>query len=125
MKKTYSILLLLITSLSLMSFSCTKSKPKAINVNAVNTLKQYVGDYVYEAAGIILKVYTKEKENNAKLYFYVSGDRESELVKIGEHKFSFEMSGVELRVEFENPGNGVFKELIFIQPDGSFKAIRK
>ena len=110
-------------SFSLISFSCTNSKkPKVIDINT-NNLKQYVGDYMYEAAGIILKIYTKEEENNAKLYFYVSGDRESELVKIGEHKFSFKTEQ-EFKIEFKNIKNGVFNELILIQPQGTVKAFR-
>lgn len=123
MKKASSILLLLITSLTLMNFSCTTSKPKAVDVNSVSNLKQYVGDYMYEAAGIIIKIYTKEKENNAKLYLFVSGDRESELVAIGEHKFSFKTEE-EFKVEFKNPKNGIFNELILIQPQGNVKAVR-
>ena len=98
-----------------------KHIPKIISLNASN-LKQYIGEY--EVGGTTLRVYTKE--NDTSLYLFISDDQpEFELSATGEHKFSFEMSGVELRVEFENPGNGVFKELIFIQPDGSFKAIRK
>ena len=59
MKKASSILLLLLMSFSLMSFSCTNSnKSKALDINTQNTLKQYVGDYMYEGAGIILKIYT-------------------------------------------------------------------
>lgn len=102
------------------NFEETNSKPKAINVN---TVKQYVGDYMYEAAGIIIKIYTKEKENDTKLYFFISGEQESELVKIGEHKFSFKTEE-EFKVEFKNPKNGVFNELILIQPQGNVKAVR-
>lgn len=96
-----------------------KRIPKAINAS---TLKQYVGEY--EVSGATLKVYTNE--NDTSLYIFISDDQpEFELSATGEHKFSFELSGVELRVEFENSENGVFKELIFIQPDGTFKATRK
>jgi len=95
--------------------------PKVIHLNA-NTLKQYCGEY--EVGESTLRVFTKE--NDTSLYLFISNDQpEFELSATGEHKFSFEISGVELRVEFENSENGVFNELIFIQPDGTFKAVRK
>lgn len=47
-----------------------------------------------------------------------------ELIATGEHKFSFKVSD-DYKVEFRNPGNGIFNELILIQPDGKMKAIRK
>lgn len=95
--------------------------PKVINLDT-NTLKQYCGEY--EVGGTTLRVYTKE--NDTSLYLFISNDQpEFELIVTEEHKFSFELSGVELRVEFENSENDVFNELIFIQPDGTFKAVRK
>ncbi len=98
-----------------------KRIPKTIDINA-STLKQYVGEY--EVGETTLRVYTKE--NDTSLYLFISNDQpEFELSATGEHKFSFELSGVEFRVEFENPENNVFNELIFIQPDGAFKATRK
>jgi hypothetical protein len=98
-----------------------KHTQKIISLNA-NTLKQYVGEY--EVGGTTLKVYTKE--NDTSLYIFISNDQpEFELIVTEEHKFSFQTSGIELRIEFENPENGVFNELIFIQPDGRFKATRK
>ena len=124
MKKANSILLLLMISYSLMSFSCSNSgKPKVININTSNNLKQYVGEYDYEAIGVLINIYTKEKENNTKLYFYLIGEGEIELIATGEHKFNFKTEE-EIKVEFKNPENGVFKELIVIQPDETFKAIR-
>ena len=124
MKKASSILLLLLMSFSLMSFSCTNSnKSKALDINTQNTLKQYVGDYMYEAAGIILKIYTKEKENDTKLYFSIAGEPESELIATGEHKFSFKTEEG-FHVEFKNEENGVFNELTLIQPQGNVKAVR-
>lgn len=98
-----------------------KHMPKVMHLNA-NTLKQYVGEY--GVGETTLRVYTKE--NDTSLYLFISNDQpELELSATGEHKFSFELSGIEFRVEFENPENNVFKELIFIQPDGAFKATRK
>ena len=123
MKKTNTILLLLMLTFSFMSFSCTNSKQKATNAKAVNNLKQYVGEYMYEAAGIIIKIYTKEKENNTKLYLFVQGDQETELVATGEHKFDFKTEEG-FKIEFKNAENGVFNELILIQPQGNVKAVR-
>lgn len=98
-----------------------KHIPKIIKVSK-STLKQYVGKY--EVSGMTLKVFTKN--NNNSLFLYISEDQpEFELVVTEEHKFSFDISEVEIRVEFENPENGVFNELIFIQPNTTFKAIRK
>lgn len=126
MKQIKSILLLLITPLLLMSFSCKNSnRPKVINVNPVSALKQYIGDYVLsESAGYIIKIFTKEKENDSKLYVSASGQPEYELIATGEHKFSFKiLEG--FKVEFKNLENGVFNELILVQPDGTLNAVRK
>lgn len=105
-----------------MSFSCTTiSKPKATNVNANSTLEQYVGEYIYEEIGIIINIYTKEKDT--KLYFNTLFEGESELIASGEHTFSFKTEE-EIKVEFKKAENGVFNELILIQPDETLKAIR-
>lgn len=120
MKKVNSISLLLILSFSLMSFSCTNRKLKTTDKNTQNTLKQYSGQY--EIQGVTIDVYTKE--NGDKLYLFMFGQPEYELIATGEHKFSLkELEG--FKVEFKNPENGVFKELIAIQPDGTHKAVRK
>ncbi|WP_296386687.1 hypothetical protein, partial [Winogradskyella sp.] len=66
MKKTNAILLLIMMSLSLMSFSYTNRKLKVINVHTVSNLKQYVGEYVYEPEDITIRIYTKEE--GTKLY---------------------------------------------------------
>ena len=109
-------------SFSLMSFSSTTHKPKVIAVNE-STLKPYVGEYVYEAVGVTINIYTKEEENGTKLYLFVAGQPEYELIATGEHKFSFKISN-EYTIEFKNPKNGVFKELFATQPDGTYTAIR-
>ena len=114
MKKTSLFLLLLLSSFSLMSFSFTNNKTK--EVITINSLKKYVGDYIYEEAGITIKIYTKE--NNTKLFLFVSGQPEYELVKTGKHKFSFKVSD-EYKVEFKNPENGIFKELVATQTNGN------
>lgn len=121
MKKVSSILLLLITSLTLMSFSCITTKVK--NANTINNLKQYVGEYDYDELGVIIKIYTKEKDNNTKLYLYFIGEGEIELIATGKHRFSFKTEE-EIKVEFNNPINGVFNELVIKQPDEMFKATR-
>ncbi|CAM1373068.1 serine hydrolase domain-containing protein [Tenacibaculum xiamenense] len=123
MKRTNAILLLLITSLSLMSFSCTNSKTKTKKANTINSLQQYVGEYIYEAVGIPISIYTKERENHTKLYLFVTGDRETELIATGAHKFSLK-NEEGFNVEFEKLENGVFKELILRQPHGTVKGIR-
>lgn len=125
MKITNSIILLLVSLFCINNFSCNSTnKPHLLNNQTQNNLKKYVGEYIYEAAGIPINIYTKEKENNSKLYLFVTGDKESELIKIGEHKFSFKTEK-EFNVEFKNLENGVFNELILIQPQGNVKAVRK
>ncbi|MBQ4804689.1 beta-lactamase family protein [Aquimarina sp. MMG015] len=124
MKKVNTIILLLMLSFSLVSFSCTNiNKPKDIPVTTVSNLKQYVGDYMYEEMGIIINIYTKEKENDTKLYFNSLFEGESELIASGEHKFAFRVEE-EIKVEFKKVENGVFNEFTLIQPDETFKAIR-
>lgn len=94
-----------------------KHTPKTIAVDA-NALKQYVGEY--ELAGTTIKVFTKEDT----LYLFVPGQPEYELMATGEHKFSFKaLEG--FKVEFKTVENGVFKELVAIQPNGTFTATRK
>jgi len=90
-----------------------KRTQKILSLNA-SALKQYVGEYVVGETTF------------TSLYLFISNDQpEFELLATEAHKFYFQIQGIELRVEFENQENGFFKELIFIQPDGAFKAIRK
>jgi len=124
MKKVNTYLLLLMMSFSLMSFSCTNNnKQQPIDKNTQHTLQQYVGEYMYEAAGVIINIYTKEKENDTKLYFNSLFEGESELIASGEHKFSFKTEE-EIKVEFKKVENGVFNELMLIQPDEMLKMVR-
>ncbi|MEO9871613.1 serine hydrolase domain-containing protein [Ekhidna sp.] len=121
MKRVNSILLLLLVSLI---FSCTNSQSKITYANTVTTFKQYVGEYVYEAIGVTISIYTKAEENDNQLYFFLTGEGEFELIAIGEHQFS--LGGEEeFKVEFKNSENGVFNELFLIQPQGTVKAVRK
>lgn len=94
-------------------------RPKAIDID-LSTLKQYVGEY--EMQGITVKIYTEK--NGTKLYAFVPNQPPYELIPTGENVFSFRvLEG--FTIEFKNPENGVFKELIAIQPDGTYKAVRK
>ncbi len=98
-------------------------KPDAIDyrkfVNAT-ILKQYVGAYQMEE--ITIKVYAKE--NGTKLYLFVAGQPEYELTPTAKHKFSFVASAA-YKVAFKKAENGIFKELIVTQPEGTFTAVRK
>ena len=123
MKQVITLSLMLITSLSIMSFSCT-NKTKANQINDTNPLKQYVGEYVLSAyAGYIIKIFTKAKENDTKLYISAAGQPDYELIATGEHKFAFkELEGFD--VEFRDEENGLFNELIVVQPDGTLNGVR-
>ncbi|MBQ4804688.1 trypsin-like serine protease [Aquimarina sp. MMG015] len=97
----------------------TVYEPKIISVNA-GTLKKYVGEY--EISGNIMRVHTKE--NDTKIYLFVSEGQEYEFVPTGEHEFSSEiLEGYKL--EFKNEKNGIFKKLIIIQPDVTYELTRK
>ncbi|SEL48373.1 Trypsin [Aquimarina amphilecti] len=97
----------------------TVYEPKIISVNA-STLKQYVGEY--EISGNIMKVYTKE--NDTKIYLFVSEGQEYEFVPTGEHEFSSEILE-DYKLEFKNEKNGVFRKLIIIQPDVTYELTRR
>jgi len=99
----------------------TVYKPKAIDINR-KTLKQYVGEY--EMRGRTVKIYTKE--NDLNLFFFLDGFPEFEFIATGEHHFSSKILEGFI-IEFKNPENGTFKELIITQPepDGILKAVRK
>ncbi|WP_081415557.1 S1 family peptidase [Aquimarina latercula] len=97
----------------------TVYEPKIISVNA-GILKKYVGEY--EISGNIMRVH--KKENDTKIYLFVSEGQEYEFVPTGEHEFSSEiLEGYKL--EFKNEKNGVFKKLIIIQPDVTYELTRK
>lgn len=94
-------------------------RPKIIYVDE-STLKQYVGEY--EIQKTTIKIYTQE--NGTILYFSVPGQPPYELIPTGEYEFHLKQS-LEYKLEFKNPENDVFKELIVTQPDGTYTAIRK
>ena len=83
------------------------------------TLEKYVGDY--ELSGTAIKVYIK---NDSKLYLFVKGQPEYELLATDKHKFSFKtLEG--FKVEFVESDDESITEIILIQPNGTFKAMRK
>jgi len=93
-------------------------KPSTITVDA-ETLSAYVGEY--ELGGMVAKVYIK---NDTILYVFVPGQPEYELLPTGKDKFTIKiLSGY--NVEFMTEKDGKFTELMFKQPNGTFKAVRK
>lgn len=108
-------------SFSLMSYNNATRETNTLDTYSANNLKQYVGEYVYKAEDITIRIYTKE--DDTKLYFSVPAQSPYELIKTGEHKFSFKVSD-EYKIEFKNSENGVFKKLLVSQPEGTFTAIR-
>jgi len=82
-------------------------------------LQKYTGDYDLE--GMTVKVYVKD---NKTLYVLVPGQPDYEMVYLGNDKFALKaLSGYYL--QFGPPGAAKITEATFIQPNGSFKAVRK
>ena len=95
-----------------------KRTPNEITVDK-ETLKNYVGEY--ELSGITAKIYLKGDET---LFLFVPGQPEYELLATGLHKFSIKsLEGFKL--EFIEGENKTINEVLFIQPNGTFKAIKK
>ncbi|MBP8158233.1 MAG: DUF3471 domain-containing protein, partial [Flavobacterium sp.] len=95
-----------------------KHKPNTIKVDK-EVLAKYVGEY--ELAGMTAKVYIK---NENKLYLFVDGQPEYELLATDTHKFSFKtLEG--FKVEFVEEADKKIKSVILIQPNGKFTAKRK
>ncbi len=93
-------------------------KRKAISILVdESVLESYVGDY--DLSGTIVNVYIKNK----KLYVFLAGQPEYELLALAKDKFSIKiLDGY--KVQFNISDNKV-SELLFIQPNGTFKARRK
>jgi len=94
---------------------------KKITAKAVTAaeLKKYVGDYAM--AGIVVKVYVKDAKT---LFVLVPGQPDYEMVPLGDDKFAVKvLSGYYL--QFGPPGAAKITEATFIQPNGSFKAVKK
>jgi CubicO group peptidase (beta-lactamase class C family) len=95
-----------------------KHKPNTIDVDSA-TLKKYTGEY--DLAGTPVKVYIK---NGNKLFVFLTGQPEYELLPIDKNKFAIRiLDGY--KVEFIEAEDKTFKELVFIQPNGTYKATRK
>ncbi len=91
--------------------------PKVIKVDA-KTLEQYVGDYTL--SNMEVKVSVKENV----LYVHVPGQSDYELVPTEKHTFNLKaLKG--FSVKFETKGNGNADTIFFIQPNGTFKGLRK
>ncbi|MGV3528494.1 MAG: serine hydrolase [Flavisolibacter sp.] len=92
-------------------------KAKEVQVGA-GELEKYVGEY--ELPGVVAKVYTKGNT----LYLFVPGQPEYELAANGDDKFSLKiLSGYSL--QFHPGENGRIQAVSFIQPNGTFKAVKK
>lgn len=84
-----------------------------------DSLAAYTGEY--EISGVTIKIYTKEEKT---LYMFVQGQPEYELVPVDTDKFNLKnLSG--FSVQFNRNDKGDVIELLSIQPNGTFKAIRK
>jgi CubicO group peptidase (beta-lactamase class C family) len=95
-----------------------KHTPNVIDVDLA-TLEKYAGDY--EFSGVAIKIYIK---NENTLYLFVKGQPEYELLATGKNKFSFKtLEG--FKVEFVEADDKTINAVMMIQPNGTFKAIRK
>lgn len=94
-----------------------KRTPKE-NELSVDNLKKYEGAYLLMGVQEV-KIYIKEE----KLYAFVPGQPEYELVNIGEHEFNLKvLEG--FKVKFEEK-DGEIIAVSFIQPNGTFRGERK
>jgi hypothetical protein len=95
-----------------------KRTPKGINMEK-EELEKYVGEF--ELAGMTAKFYLKGENI---LYLFVPGQPEYELLPLEKHKFALKI--VEgFKVEFVEDEAGKIAEVLFVQPNGTFKAKRK
>jgi hypothetical protein len=82
-------------------------------------LKTYTGDYAL--GEIIAKFYTK---NDQTLFLFVPGQPEYELIPTGMNKFSIKkLDGY--MIEFVENESKNITGVLFIQPNGTFKAVKK
>jgi CubicO group peptidase (beta-lactamase class C family) len=95
-----------------------KRTPKGVIMDKAE-LEKYVGDY--ELPGIVAKTYIKGENT---LYLLVPGQPEYELLPLEKHKFALKiLDGYKL--EFVEDDSGKIAEVLFVQPNGTFKAKRK
>lgn len=93
--------------------------PEEIEVKK-GDLKKYEGDYEL-APGVFAKFYIK---NEKTLYAFIEGQPEYELIPTGKNIFDLKvLKGYS--VQFEENEKGDILSVSFIQPDGTFKAIKK
>lgn len=93
-------------------------KPRPKEISAAD-LKKYEGEYEM-TPGREARIYTK----GDKLYAFVEGQPEYELVPVDKNKFSIKiLSGFNLL--FDENEKGEITAVSFIQPNGTFKAKRK
>lgn len=91
--------------------------PKVIKLDT-KTLEQYTGDYTL--SNMEVKVSVKDKV----LYVDVPGQSDYETVALGDHSFNLKaLKGYS--VKFEVKGTGKADTILFIQPNGTFKGVRK
>jgi CubicO group peptidase (beta-lactamase class C family) len=102
-------------TLKAISFART---PKAKEVSK-DSLQKYVGEYLL--SGLTIKVYIK---NEKTLYLFVPGQPEYELALVDKNKFVIKVLSGYFAQFTVNDKNEV-TELLAIQPNGTFKAIRK
>jgi CubicO group peptidase (beta-lactamase class C family) len=91
-------------------------KDKEVSLSK-ETLEKYEGEY--QLAGMTMKVHVKDN----KLFVFVPGQTDYELAAVGSDKFNMEkLQGFSLQFHMED---GKAVAVSFIQPNGTFKAIRK
>lgn len=92
-------------------------KPKVVSLDT-KTLQRYIGDYLL--GSVQVKVSVREKV----LYILVAGQPEYETVATGDDTFRLKaLQG--FSAKFEVKGDGKAESVLFIQPNGTFKGIRK
>jgi len=91
---------------------------KGVEAKAIDSkeLQKYAG--MYDLGGTPIKIFIKE---NKTLYAFVPGQPEYELVPVEKDKFSIKvLNGYSLK--FEVNAEGKVSEVMFLQPNGNFKA---
>jgi hypothetical protein len=95
-----------------------KLQTNVINVEK-EVLKKYIGDYTI--GNFVAKFYLK---NDQTLFLFAEGQPEYELQPTGVNKFSIKtLDGY--KIEFTEAENGVINGVLFIQPNGTFRATKK
>lgn len=84
---------------------------------ATDDLNKYAGNYTL--MGTIIKITARDN----KLYLFVQGQPEYQLISTAEHKFNFkDLDG--FKVEFKEEDDGSIKEALLIQPHGNYTIVR-